>query len=159
MEYRLPGGPALSSDDDPLGIALRERARLRSDAMLRAHDTENQRLMTEPAYQNPQAMAGLMNAGAEERRGAAMTPPDWAGFFQGLNESAPGGIRAPGGHGDPLPGLPNSPVGLPSTMWESGQMSAVTDQPYKPQQVKDPRLAGLRRQADAYAQQKYPGVR
>ncbi len=58
--------------------------------------------------------------------------PMWSKFYQAVGEAAPGGIRTQGGRGNPMPGLPNSPFSAPSTMFQGGQTSAVTNKAYAP---------------------------
>lgn len=71
--------------------------------------------------------------------------PEWSKFYQAVNEAAPGGIKPPVGRGDPMSGVPNAPFAAPSTMWQSGQSSAVSGRPYNPQQAAVQGLQGARR--------------
>lgn len=96
--------------------------------------------------------------------GGPLPDPQWQGFYQAMQEHAPGGVAPAHGHGDPMPGLGNSPMASPSTMWDSRQSSAVTGQPFQApnystaQYANNSALNGLRKQADAGVKAKYPGV-
>lgn len=76
--------------------------------------------------------------------GGPLPDPNWQGFYQAMNERAPGGIAPSHGRGDPIGGLPNSPFGAPSTMWQSGQSSAVTNKPFTPQFNPQQAVQGLK---------------
>lgn len=79
--------------------------------------------------------------------GGPLPDPGWQGFYQAMQERAPGGIAPSHGRGDPMPGLHNSPFNFtaPSTMWDSRQSSAVTGQPFQAQpQQPNPAIKALK---------------
>jgi hypothetical protein len=85
------------SPDDPLGIAVMQRAKA-------ARFQYN--------LQNPMAMTA-----------GPLPDPRWDGFFQAVEENAPGGIKG-AGRSDPMPGLPDAPSS------PSAAFSATDDSPF-----------------------------
>lgn len=81
--------------------------------------------------------------------GGPLPDPGWQGFYQAMQERAPGGIAPSHGRGDPMPGLSASPFNTPP-------VQAPNHSPA--QYANNPALNGLRKQADADAKAKYPGV-
>lgn len=113
---------------DPLGISLRQRSVASSN-----RGVQGIQFGADPmGIQRNAAMQSLVNASSD--------PQGFNTMMQAVNEAAPGGIRTPSGRGDPMKGLPTAPLGQPSTMWQRGQQSSITNQAFAPA------MKGLERQ-------------
>ena len=105
---------------DPLGIALRQRSVASANRGVQGIQFGDDPL----GVQRNAAMQSLINASSD--------PQGFNTMMQAVNEAAPGGIQTPGRRGNPMPGLPTSPLTTPSTMWQKGQQSSITNQAFAP---------------------------
>lgn len=114
------GGAVMSTGDvnDPLGGALYERA-VQQEQQFKQAQTQHDTMQ-------PNTSENMQLSMSHSREPmSTYAYPEWSKFYQALNENAPGGIKAPR-RNDPMPGVPTTPLGQPSTMWQGGQLSAVT---------------------------------
>lgn len=108
---------------DPNGGYLHQRAT--ADSLKYLQGLNEQPLGSDP-------MGIQRNAAMQSYQNTATDPMGFNTMMQAIKEAAPGGIRTPSAHGDPMHGLPNAPFSAPSTMWQGGQSSAVNGNMYQP---------------------------
>ena len=119
----MPNPAPQSNQQDPLGIAMRQRSTAGALAGLQG-------------IQFGQDPMGIQrNAAMQSYQNSATDPQGFNTMMQSIKENAPGGIKTPTGRGDPMAGVPTSPYGGPSTMWQGGQTSAVTNKAFDPMQA------------------------
>lgn len=121
-------GAPINSQDDPLGIGIRQRSVA----------GENKGLQEIPFGADPLNIQH--QAAIQSLVQASSDPQGFNTMNQSILERLPHGIKGARHEGDPLPGIPTSPLSAPSTMWQSGQSSAVTGQAFG----QDPRLNQIR---------------
>lgn len=112
--------PPINNQEDPLGIALRQRS----------VTGENAGVTGIPFGADP--MGIQHQAAIQSLVQASSDPQGFNTMNQALNERYPSGIHQSAKSGPAMPGVPAAPNMTPSTMWQSGQTSAVTGSPYDP---------------------------
>src|SRR6266853_2347531 len=106
----IQGLKGFDPSSDPLGTNLRQRA---NQTVNGYYDTMNSDPNIDPRMKGEnirqQVSALQSNVG----------PQGFGTWLQALHEVAPGGISMPGHEkGDPMSGLPTSPLGQTSTIWD-----------------------------------------